>query len=248
MGCPYSEQVVNYTYTVIAAFPHDTQAFTQGLVIDEGALYEGTGLTGGQSSLRRVDLETGAVEQVVPLPDPGFFGEGITVVGDTIYQLTWRDHTGFVWDKESFELIDQFTYGHEGWGITYDSERLIVSDGTSTIRFYSATPFELLGSVSVREGGSPVNRMNELEYIEGEVYANLWLTDRVVAFDPETGDVTRSIDLSDLLPPEFSVGSGDVLNGIAYGEGLDRLFVTGKRWPLLFEIELEPLPDGTSAF
>ncbi|MEK7794157.1 MAG: glutaminyl-peptide cyclotransferase [Candidatus Hydrogenedentota bacterium] len=239
---------MNYTYTVIAAFPHDTQAFTQGLVIDEGALYEGTGLTGGQSSLRRVDLETGAVEQVVPLPDPGFFGEGITVVGDTIYQLTWRDHTGFVWDKESFELIDQFTYGHEGWGITYDSERLIVSDGTSTIRFYSATPFELLGSVSVREGGSPVNRMNELEYIEGEVYANLWLTDRVVAFDPETGDVTRSIDLSDLLPPEFSVGSGDVLNGIAYGEGLDRLFVTGKRWPLLFEIELEPLPDGTSAF
>lgn len=225
-----------YTYKIINSYPHDPGAFTQGLVLDNGVLYEGTGLY-GQSTLRRVDLETGAVLQLYSLP-PQFFGEGITVYGDRIIQLTWQSNMGFVYDKDSFELLSEFTYPTEGWGITHDGTRLIMSDGTATLYFLDPETFERIGQIDVTDAGEPVIRLNELEYIQGEVYANIWQTDRIARINPQTGQVLAWIDLAGLLSAQDRRQPVDVLNGIAYDAATDRLFVTGKLWPQLFELEL----------
>lgn len=230
-----------YGYRVINSFPHDPGAFTQGLVYTDGILYEGTGYW-GLSSLRKVELETGQILQSVPLPSPGTFGEGITVWEDRIVQLNWRapvagePNVGFVYDKVGFTLLYTFTYSTEGWGITHDGTRLIMSDGSATLRFWDPDSLTEIGQVQVHDENGPVARLNELEYIDGLVYANVWLTDRIAIIDPETGQVAAWIDLTGLL--DEPTGSEDVLNGIAYDVQGDRLFVTGKWWPRLYEIEL----------
>ena len=225
-----------YTYKVVHTYPHDRGAYTQGLVFDSGFLYEGTGLL-GQSTLRRVELETGTVLKSRAL-SAQHFGEGVTVCGDRIIQLTWRSQVGFVYDKNSFELRREFTYPTEGWGITYDGRRLIMSDGSSRLYFLDPKDFQVTGSIEVRDNGQPVSGLNELEYVRGEIYANVWLTDRIVRIAPDSGQVTGWIELGGLLPPEDRSEPESVLNGIAYDTGNNRLFVTGKLWPKLFEIEL----------
>jgi glutamine cyclotransferase len=225
-----------YAYQVVDDFPHDPNAFTEGLDYVDGALVEGTGRR-GQSTLRRVDLETGQVLQGLRLPDQ-YFGEGVTVLGDRIYQLTWQEHTGFVYDRETFALLHTFSYPTEGWGLTHDGQRLIMSDGTADLYFLDPETLQEVGRVEVRDTNGPVMMLNELEYVEGEVFANVWKTDWIVRIDPDTGQVTGWIDLAGLLPPEQRSQPVDVLNGIAYDEATGRLFVTGKLWPRLFEIEL----------
>jgi len=227
-----------YGYEIVHAYPHDPAAFTQGLVFVDGTLYEGTGLY-GESTLREVDLETGSVLRAHPLAGQ-FFGEGIAVYGDRIIQLTWRSQIGFVYDRKSFGLIHQFTYPTEGWGLTHDGRRLILSDGSATLHFLDPQTFEVTGSLAVRDGQNPVAMLNELEYVEGEVYANVWQTDRIARISPATGRVLGWIDLAGLLNPNDLQRPADVLNGIAYDAGHGRLFVTGKWWPRLFEIRLVP--------
>lgn len=225
-----------YTYRVVNSYPHDRSAFTEGLVIENGILYEGTGLR-GRSTLRRVDLETGNILQTRELPAQ-FFGEGVTVYGDRVIQLTWQSNVGLVYDKNSFEPLREFNYATEGWGITHDGKRLIMSDGTSTLYFLDPDTFAEIGRIEVSDRGRPITRINELEFVQGEIYANIWQTDRIARIAPQTGQVTGWIDLEGLLSPEAYPGPVDVLNGIAYDAGNDRLLVTGKFWPRLFEIEL----------
>ena len=223
-----------YTYRIVQTYPHDPTAFTQGLVYTDSVLYEGTGLY-GDSSLRKVDLDTGEVLQIRELSSD-YFGEGIVVLADTIIQLTWQDHVAFVYDRATFSQTGTFSYTTQGWGLTYDGRRLIMSDGTNTLYFRDPQTFSEIERVQVYDDGTPVTRLNELEYIDGEVYANVWLTDRIVRIDPASGEVNAWIDLaglSDLQPP-----GADVLNGIAYDQVGERLFVTGKRWSYLYEIEL----------
>lgn len=227
------------TYKVINAYPHDQGAFTQGLVFESGVLYEGTGLR-GRSTLRRVELASGDVLQIRKLPDR-LFGEGITVFGEKIIQLTWQSGIGFVYDKSSFELLEEFRYPTEGWGITHNGKHLIMSDGTSTLRFLDPESFEEVGQIEVRDQDGPVTRLNELEYVQGEIYANVWQTERIARVAPDTGEVIGWIELAGILSPEDRAEPVDVLNGIAYDAENDRLFVTGKLWPHLFEIELVPL-------
>lgn len=224
-----------FSYRIVRTFPHDDHAFTQGLVISDGVLYEGTGLR-GQSTIRRVDLITGTVLQIHALPAT-YFGEGLTVFGDRLIQLTWTSRQGFIYHRDSFQEQGTFTYPHEGWGITHDGTRLIVSDGTATLRFWDPNTFAQLGSVVVRDGNTPITRLNELEFIDGVVYANVWKTDRIARIDPTSGQVLSWIDLTGLFPAEQRRTSSDVLNGIAYDAEAKRLYVTGKNWPLLFEIE-----------
>jgi glutaminyl-peptide cyclotransferase len=230
-----------YGYEIVNTFPHDPGAFTEGLVYTDGVLYEGTGLR-GESTLRRVDLETGKVLQLYSLP-PNYFGEGITVWDDRIIQLTWQERTAFAYDKDSFALLHTFYRPTEGWGITHDGTRLIMSDGTATLYFLDPESLEEIGRVQVYDNQGPVTMLNELEYVRGQVYANVWLTNRIAIIDPWTGQVTAWIDLEGLLEPEDYRQGTDVLNGIAYDSEGDRLFVTGKRWPKLFEIKL--VPHGT---
>ena len=226
-------------YRVVAEYPHDPEAYTQGLVFVDGVLYEGTGLN-GESSLRRVDLETGEVEQAVELR-PRFFGEGIAVVEDGIFQLTWQNGLAILFDRETFEPVDTFSYETEGWGLTTDGERLIMSGGTNHLVFRDLETFEVLGVVAVTDGERPVHLLNELEYVNGEVWANVYRTDFIARIDPETGTVVGWIDLTGLLSEEDRAGREvDVLNGIAYDPASGRLFVTGKLWPKLYEIELVP--------
>lgn len=233
-----SRPVQEYTYQVVASYPHDPDAFTQGLVFNEGVLYEGTGLV-GRSSLRKVDLETGRVLQRRDLPAP-HFGEGIAVVGDRIFQLTWQSKVGFVYERNTFDPIGQFTYDTEGWGLTYDGKRLIMSDGTANLHFLDPATLGITGSVEVRDATGPVVRLNELEFINGQVYANVWQTDLIVIIDPDTGSVTGRVDLTGLLGSETHNRAVDVLNGVAYDAAADRLIVTGKLWPQLFEIKVLP--------
>lgn len=227
-----------YTFNVINTYPHDPEAFTQGLDIEDGNLYEGTGLW-GQSSLRLVSLETGAVIQREEL-SPEYFGEGITVLNGSIYQLTWQENTGFIYDQNSFELLETFNYPTEGWGITHDGTRLIMSDGSSTIYFWDPETLTEIGRINVSDNEGPVIQLNELEYINGEIWANVWLADRIARISPETGQVLGWVDLTGLLDTTALEQPVDALNGIAYDEDNDRLFVTGKLWPTLFEIELIP--------
>ena len=226
-----------YTYKIVNTYLHDQKAFTEGLVFEDGYLYEGTGIK-GESTLRKVDLETGEVLKVYHLPTQ-FFGEGVTIWEDTLIQLTWQSRIGFVYDKESFLLLREFTYPTEGWGITHDGKHLIMSDGTSTLYFLNPETFEEVRRIEVRDAGRLVTHLNELEYIQGEVYANVWLTNRIARISPETGRVVGWIDLEGLLSTEDRLQPVDVLNGIAYDATHDRLFVTGKYWPKLFEIKLE---------
>jgi len=224
-------------YQVVRSYPHDPSAFTQGLVYHDGVLYESTGLE-GQSSLRRVRLENGEVLQIHRLP-PRYFAEGIAVWRDRIIQLTYKTEIGFVYDRQSFKQLRTFTYSGEGWGLTHDGTRLIMSDGSSFLRFLDPESLQETGRVQVRDGGTPVEQLNELEFIKGEVFANVWQSDRIARIDPTSGRVTRWIDLSGLLDPR-TARDVDVLNGIAYDAAGDRLFVTGKLWPRLFEIRIVP--------
>jgi glutamine cyclotransferase len=221
---------------VVREYPHDPEAWTQGLIYHDGALYEGTGLY-GRSSIRRVDLESGEPEQL-SLLEPEFFGEGITIFGDRLYQLTWHNRVGLVWDWQSFELLGEWAYEGEGWGLTHDGTYLIQSDGTPVLRFLDPETLQEVRRLEVRDGTMPVPRLNELEYVRGEVYANVWQTDRIARIDPESGAVVGWIDLSGLLSAEDRTQPVDVLNGIAYDRAGDRLFVTGKLWPKLFEIQV----------
>ncbi|HEY9121698.1 MAG TPA: glutaminyl-peptide cyclotransferase [Brevefilum sp.] len=226
------------TYEVLNVFPHDPQAFTQGLIFHEGYLYESTGLY-GESSLRQVELETGEVLRKVDLPGE-YFAEGLALYEDRFFQLTWREGTGFIYGLEDFSLIDQFAYQTEGWGLTHDDERLIMSDGTNNLYFLDPTTLQIMETLEVTFMGEEIVRLNELEYIRGEIYANIWQTDYVVRIDPTTGDVLGWIDLSGILPEALRTPATDVLNGIAYDTESGRLFVTGKRWPELYEIHLLP--------
>ena len=204
----------------------------------DGFLFEGTGLR-GRSSLRKVDLTTGTILQLRNLP-PRFFGEGVTVYHNKVIQLTWRANLGFVYDKDTFQLLETFHYPTEGWGITHDGKHLIMSDGTSLLYFLHPETFREVGRIEVRDPKGSVSNLNELEYVNGEIYANVWKTDRIARISPQTGEVLGWIDLEGLLRPEEHNRRIDVLNGIAYDENNNRLFVTGKLWPKLFEIKLIP--------
>ncbi|MEO0882928.1 MAG: glutaminyl-peptide cyclotransferase [Pseudomonadota bacterium] len=224
-------------YEVVEVFPHDPTAFTQGLFVHEGELYESTGRY-RSSSLRHVDLETGEPILVRGLPAQ-YFGEGSTPVGDTIVMLTWRSGVGIVFDRESFAPIRSFSYPGEGWGLTGDGERLYLSDGSPVIRILDPQTFAQTGQLQITYAGTPLPRLNELEWINGRIWANVWQTDRIVMIDPVSGAVTSQIDLTDLHPAEVRAKPlDDVLNGIAYDSETGQIFVTGKNWSKLFEIRL----------
>jgi glutamine cyclotransferase len=229
------QEVPTYTYQVVNTFPHDPEAFTQGLVFENGIMYEGTGLY-GNSSIRKVDLETGKVLQIYNLPMQ-YYGEGITVYKDTLIQLTLESNKGFVYDKTSLDLLREFSYSTQGWGITHNGDRIIMSDGTSTLNFLNPETFNKIGQIEVHDVNGPLEMINELEYINGKIYANIWKTDNIAIIDPQNGHVTGWINLSGLLDTRDYGEPADVLNGIAYDAKADRLFVTGKLWPLLFEIK-----------
>ena len=225
-------------FRIVRAYPHDRTAFTQGLVFANNRLYEGTGLR-GRSSLREVELETGRVVRSQPLPNR-LFGEGITVSQGRLVQLTWHAGLGLVFDEPTFTLVRTFKYATEGWGITTDGQRLVMSDGSATLRFLNADNFRVVREIRVHDGARPVSHLNELEYVQGEIYANVWKTDRIARIDPESGKIVGWIDLAGLLVNERGQPPTDVLNGIAYDAERNRLFVTGKLWPKLFEIEILP--------
>lgn len=227
---------VDIGYVQVDKFPHDPGAFTQGLDFKGTRLFEGTGLE-GRSSLREVDLETGEVERRVDLAD-NLFGEGITILGRRVYQITWQNGKCFVYDLKTFRRVRRFGYEGEGWGLTHNGRRLVMSDGTNVIRFRDPQTFEVTREIEVTDDGEPVDLLNELEWIDGEIFANVWTTDLVVRIDPATGDVTGRLDLSALKQQEEAEGSPDVTNGIAYMEAEDRLFVTGKLWSNVYEIQL----------
>ncbi|MDD5701149.1 MAG: glutaminyl-peptide cyclotransferase [Dehalococcoidales bacterium] len=231
-----SPEKIFYTFRIVDVYPHQADAFTQGLVFQDDILYEGTGLQ-GKSSLRKVELETGRVLHRYDLPD-AYFGEGITIFQDIIIQLTWKSGKGFIYNKNDFNLLGEFTYPTEGWGITHNGKTLFMSDGTSTIYFLDPLNLQAIGSIEVHDDGVPVDRLNELEYINGRIYSNIWQTDSIAIINPEDGAVTGWIDLAGLLQSQDYSGPADVLNGIAYDAQGDRLFVTGKLWPYLFEIEI----------
>jgi len=228
-----------YTCEIVNTYPHDPEAFTQGLVFENGVLYESTGLQ-GRSSVRKVDVKTGSVLQMRRLPAQ-LFGEGVTVFGDRLIQLTWQSGVGLVYEKKSFRLLKEFTYATEGWGLTHDGRRLIMSDGTATLRFLEPQTFKELGSIAVFDRNGPVGGLNELEYVRGEVFANVWPTSRIARIDPASGRVLAWIDLEALARRHTTMNPHAVLNGIAYDPRADRLFVTGKLWPNLYEIKLVPL-------
>lgn len=228
------------SYRVLHVYPHDPQAFTQGLVYRDGVIYEGTGLN-GRSTIRKVRLENGEVLQLQKV-DSQYFGEGIAVVDDTIYELTWQSGIGFLYDRTTFTRKGTFTYHGEGWGLTYDGQRLIMSDGTAFLRFLDPATQKEMSRIEVKDGTTPVGNLNELEFVKGEVLANIWQTDRIARISPKTGRVTGWIELTGLLTPRETQdveAAGGVLNGIAYDAAGDRLFVTGKLWPKLFEIKIQ---------
>lgn len=234
------------TFTVVNVYPHDRQAFTQGLLYHDGVLYESTGIE-GQSTLRRVELSTGTVLQRHVVPRP-FFAEGLALHGDRLFQLTWQQGIAFVYDRQSFREVARLTYTGEGWGLAHDGQRFILSDGSSTLRFLDSSTFQETGRITVRDAGAPVRDINELEIVKGEIFANIWHSHRIARIDPGSGQVRGWVDLAGLLAPGDVDNTEAVLNGIAYDEAGDRLFVTGKLWPKLFEIRLkpagEPAPSG----
>jgi len=232
-----NKAIPTYGYEVVHVFPHDPKAFTQGLVFYDGKLLESTGEV-GRSSLRRVEPETAKVVQEIDVPAP-YFAEGITLLKGKIYQLTWQHQVGFIYDALTFEQIGKFNYQGEGWGLTNDGVSLILSDGSNQIRFLDPDNFQVRKTIAVTAGSSPVDELNELEYVQGEIYANIWHADQIVRIDPQTGNVIGRIDLRGLLSPGDVQDEEAVLNGIAYDESTGRIFVTGKLWPKLFEIKLK---------
>jgi glutamine cyclotransferase len=228
--------VPTYGFQVVRSYPHDRTSFTQGLIVRDGFFYEGTGQY-GQSALRKVKIETGEVLKHEALEDQ-YFGEGITEWKGSLYQLTWQSQIGFVYDANTFQRTKIFTYKGEGWGLTHDGTRLILSDGTPKLRFLDPATLKESGGVTVRDGRRPVEDLNELEFVKGEVFANVWQTDRIARIDPKSGRVTGWIDLTGLMSAAERGTTDAVLNGIAYDSAADRLFVTGKLWPRVFEITL----------
>ena len=229
--------VVRYTYEVIAVWPHDESAFTQGLVFRSGVFLESAGLY-GESTLREAEVTTGRVLKKASLPRE-YFAEGLAVVGDKAYQLTWQNHKVFVYAADTFQRLGEFDYPGEGWGLATDGRLLILSDGTNRIRLVDPATFAVVRTVDVVMEGKPLSQLNELEYINGEIFANVWQTDLVVRIDPASGLVRGVIDFTGLLSPLDRRRDTDVLNGIAYDASADRLFVTGKRWPSIFEVRLK---------
>jgi glutamine cyclotransferase len=229
--------VKQYTYTITKTYPHDSNAFTEGLVFDKGTMFESTGMS---SSLRRVDLETGNMLKEVSLPED-YFGEGLAAVNGSLIWLTWQSHVGFVYDEETFDLLGNFSYSTEGWGLTYDGNRLIMTDGSSNLYFLDPATFQRIGQVTVHDGNNSVANLNELEYVNGDVYANVWLQKRIAIINPQSGEVKGWIDLSELYQVNNPSNIPDyVLNGIAYDSQTSRLFITGKDWPNLYQIQIKP--------
>lgn len=226
------------SFRVVQSYPHDPRAFTEGLVYADGVLYESTGLK-GHSTLRTIDPKTGIITRHLDVPDT-YFGEGITVWQDQLIQLTWQTHIGFVYDRASLRLLQTFHFDGEGWGLTQDGKSLIMSDGTPTLRFLDPHSFRETRRLKVTEDGTPVQNVNELEYIHGEIFANIWHSDRILRISPQTGKVLGWLDLSALLPASDRSDPEAVLNGIAYDAKTNHLFLTGKLWPRIFEIELKP--------
>lgn len=229
-----------YGYRVVQEFPADPGAFTQGLLYHEGFLYKSTGLY-GESTLRRIDLESGRILALRVLA-PNYFGEGLALWQDRLIQLTWKNRTGFVYRIGDLAPLESFSYDGEGWGLTSDGHYLILSNGSAELQFLDPQTYAVVRRVSVRDGATPVDRLNELEFIDGEIWANIWMTDLVVRIDPVDGRVTGWVDLSDLLPAGERTARTAELNGIAYDERAGRVFVTGKRWPKIYHIELVPTP------
>jgi glutamine cyclotransferase len=233
LGAPRAPAVAGFK--VVAAYPHDPNAFTQGLAIDHGQLYEGTGQYGA-STVRRVDLTSGRPEKQRAL-NGRYFGEGIAILGGSLYQLTWQNGAAVVYDLETFEVQRTLAYDGEGWGLTHDGRELIMSDGSATIRFRDPQTFAVTRELEVRDHGAPVTKLNELEYIDGEIWSNIWYDDRIARISPASGEVLSYIDFSTLYP-QNARSSEAVLNGIAYDAAAKRLFVTGKNWPQLYEVEV----------
>ncbi|MBV9743198.1 MAG: glutaminyl-peptide cyclotransferase [Acidobacteriia bacterium] len=228
--------IPEYGYNVVHTYPHDSNAYTQGLFYLNGFLYESTGLN-GQSSVRKEKLETAEILERHDIPEQ-YFGEGVVNWKDRLLEITWKSEVGFIYDLASFALKGQFSYPGEGWGLTQDGKRIIMSDGTSELRFWDPETLKETGRVRVTADGAPIDQLNELEWVKGEVYANIWQTNRIARIDPASGKVVGWIDLRGILSPTNMVGEGGVLNGIAYDAATARLFVTGKLWPKLFEIKL----------
>jgi glutamine cyclotransferase len=224
-------------YQVVNIWPHDQGAFTQGLAFLDGKLLESTGQE-GRSSLRSVELETGKVLKKADVPIP-YFAEGLALLNNKIYQLTWQHQVGFIYDPQTFRKTGEFTYSGEGWGLTTDGRSLILSDGSNRLRFIDPDSFRVVKTIAVLDGKTPINELNELEYVNGEIYANVWHDDRIAVIDPQTGLVTAWVDLTGLLQPGDVQDPEAVLNGIAYDQKSNRLFVTGKLWPRLFEIKIK---------
>jgi glutaminyl-peptide cyclotransferase len=225
-----------YGYNVVHVYPHDTDAFTQGLVYDKGIMFEGTGQKTG-SSLREVELQTGKVVRQHNL-DASLFGEGIALYRDRIYQVTWENKVGFIYDRASFNLINKIYYSTQGWGLTTVNDKLVMSDGSNILAFYEPDMFTMVSRIEVYDNEKKVDSLNELEYINGEIWANIWMTDLIARIDPASGKILAYIDLKGILPEADKTPETDVLNGIAYDKEGKRIFVTGKKWPKLFEIRL----------
>lgn len=224
-------------YEVVNTHPHDPTSFTQGFLWHEGVFYESTGQY-GQSKLRRLEFPSGRVQKEISL-SPELFGEGLALVNSRLIQLTWKAHRGFIYDLSSFRLVQEFSYDTEGWGLTYDGKNLILSDGSSDLFYLDPERFTLARKLAVRMNGQPIRELNELEFINGEIWANVWQTDLILRIDPSTGKVTSFLDLKGILAPVDKTGSEDFLNGIAYDVVHKRIFVTGKLWPRVFEIRIK---------
>lgn len=237
-GCTkaYQPEATRYTYEVVENYPHDENAFCQGLVFDGKKLYESTGQY-GQSSVRQVDLATGNVERQLKL-NRQIFTEGLTLVDGKLYQLTWKQQVGFIYDAKTMQPVGRFRYNGEGWGLTHDGKDFIMSDGSDKLRFLNAKSFRAFKTLRVKEGRNKISKLNELEYVNGKIYANIWYSNRIAIIEPTTGEVSGWIDLKGLC--KEPLGNESVLNGIAYDQASDRLFVTGKNWPKLYEIKIVP--------
>ena len=232
-----NSEPTSYTYEIVNTFPHDPEAFTQGLVFADGIFYESTGLN-GESSLRKVEVSTGKVIKKIEVPNR-YFAEGLALFQGQLFQLTWQDQKGFIYDHNTFAPQGEFQYTGEGWGLTHDGKSLILSDGTDQIRFLDPANFKEQRRITVQAPTETIQQINELEYVKGEIFANVWNENFILRIDPATGKVKGMIDMRGILKPEDKHGETDVLNGIAYDAEKDRLFITGKKWPKLFEIKLK---------
>jgi len=229
--------VPKYGYQIVNIWAHDPNAFTQGLVFLDGKLLESTGEE-GRSSLRKVELDTGRILKKIDVPIP-YFAEGIAVLNGKVYQLTWQHQLGFIYDAQTLERVGEFKYEGEGWGLTTDGQSLILSDGSDQLRFLDPASFRVTKTITVVDNKTPVDQLNELEWVQGEIYANVWHDQKIAVINPQTGRVTAWIDLTGLMPQEELQDSEAVLNGIAYDRASSRLFVTGKLWPRIFEIKVK---------